>query len=445
MRLMRWVAIGLWVSLLVCAGSSLAAMPRGSEINADGGAASGVAITEHVPAVLQLLLLSDVAVPDVVGLSQAAAVAALEAAGLQVTITEQYSTVVIAAVVSSQNPAAGTSVAAGSSVALVVSKGAVLVPDTGQTGDYTATWGEDADYTINPHSYTDLGTGIVRDNVTGLEWVQDGNLIASRNPDFDQDGTAGDGAVTWQHALEYVAQLNSDSYLGYSDWRLPTIRELSTFVDAGTWYPAIDATFFPATVASAMRVYWSSTTRVSHSDYALGVYFFNGSVGRVSKTDLHYVRAVRAGQPAPQNHLVDNGDGTVTDTATGLMWQQATAPGRYTWEEALVYCENLELAEYTDWRLPNRNELQSLVDYDHTEPAIDASFFRLQWRPITGRLLPTQAIQAGHGSWLSTTAAWATAVRLTTIMSAPCVQDSDRCFADLIIRLAGCARLRTIG
>ena len=70
---------------------------------------------------------------------------------------------------------------------------AAPVPDTGQTGDYTATFGEDSDYTINPHSYTDLGNGIVRDNVTGLEWVQDENLMATRDPGFDTDGTAGDG------------------------------------------------------------------------------------------------------------------------------------------------------------------------------------------------------------------------------------------------------------
>ena len=86
------------------------------------------------------------------------------------------------------------------------------VPDTGQTQSYTTTFGEDADYTINPHSYTDLGNGIVRDNVTGLEWVKDGNLIKTRDPAFDTDGTAGDGMVTWQHALDYVDKLNNEDY-----------------------------------------------------------------------------------------------------------------------------------------------------------------------------------------------------------------------------------------
>ena len=93
--------------------------------------------------------------------------------------------------------------------------------------------GDPNERVCNPKSYTDLGNGIVRDNVTGLEWVQDGNLIVTRNPAFDNDGTARDGRVTWQHALDYIALLNADEYLGHSDWRLPTIEELSTLVDAG--------------------------------------------------------------------------------------------------------------------------------------------------------------------------------------------------------------------
>lgn len=69
--------------------------------------------------------------------------------------------------------------------------------------------------------------------------------------------------------------------------------------------------------------------------------------------------------------LVDNNDGTVTDTETGLMWQKGTAPGTYTWQQALAYAEELTLAGHSDWRLPNRNELQTLVDYSRYNPAID--------------------------------------------------------------------------
>jgi len=245
------------------------------------------------------------------------------------------------------------------------------VPDTGQTGDYTATWGEDSDYDINPHSYTDLGNGIVRDNVTGLEWVQDGNLMATRDPGFDTNGEAGDGAVVWQKALDYIEKLNNENYLFYNDWRLPTVKELSYLCDSSTYGPSINTTFFPGTE----EVYYSSTTAAGYINSVYTVRFRYATVGTHAKSVYLYVRAVRAGQCRSLDNLVINGDGTVTDNATGLMWQQATAPGTYIWEEALVYCEGLELAGYSDWRLPNRNELQSIVDYSTYSPSIDTTFF----------------------------------------------------------------------
>lgn len=71
---------------------------------------------------------------------------------------------------------------------------------------------------------------------------------------------------------------------------------------------------------------------------------------------------------------LDNGDGTVTDTQTNLMWQQTTAPATYTWQNAILYCNNLVLAGYSDWRLPNLNELKTLVNTAYT-PAIHPDFF----------------------------------------------------------------------
>lgn len=77
--------------------------------------------------------------------------------------------------------------------------------------------------------------------------------------------------------------------------------------------------------------------------------------------------------------LVDNGDGTVTDTKTGLVWQNAEA-GTMTWEKALAYCEALELAGHNDWRLPDKDELQSLFDaiYDNPSPN-KAVFPNISW------------------------------------------------------------------
>ena len=72
--------------------------------------------------------------------------------------------------------------------------------------------------------------------------------------------------------------------------------------------------------------------------------------------------------------FIDNGDGTVTDTSTGLMWQKETA-GQENWDRAIVLCENLTLAGYNDWRLPDINELQSIIDHSKYNPAIDTIYF----------------------------------------------------------------------
>ena len=86
--------------------------------------------------------------------------------------------------------------------------------------------------------------------------------------------------------------------------------------------------------------------------------------------------------PVPSRaEFVDNGNGTVTDTATGLIWQQdglRDLHGIYvkmTWKEALAYCEALGLGNKTDWRLPTIKELVSLVDTSRYNPAIDTTCF----------------------------------------------------------------------
>jgi hypothetical protein len=185
--------------------------------------------------------------------------------------------------------------------------------------------------------------------------------------------------VTWQHALDYVALLNADNYLGYSDWRLPTIEEISTLVDAGRYDTAIDPVFNPVE-----SPYWSSTTAVSGVGYAWGMDFVNGYLRRVLKTTSRYVRAVRGGPYVALGNFIINGDGTVTDTITGFMWQQCQygqtwdgaqctgAAATRTWDEAFAYVQGLNgtgYLGYDDWRLPNRNELQGLVDYNLFSPA----------------------------------------------------------------------------
>jgi hypothetical protein len=83
---------------------------------------------------------------------------------------------------------------------------------------------------------------------------------------------------------------------------------------------------------------------------------------------------VAAGAPNPMAYT-DNGDGTVTDTVTGLMWQQAVAPGTFTQPQAVAFCPTLNLGNHNDWRLPTIIELSSLVDLGRRRPSINVTYF----------------------------------------------------------------------
>jgi hypothetical protein len=83
---------------------------------------------------------------------------------------------------------------------------------------------------------------------------------------------------------------------------------------------------------------------------------------------------VAAGAPNLESYT-DNGDGTVTDNVTGLMWQQAVPAGTYKWAQAVAYCPTLTLAGHSDWRLPSIIELVSIVDYGQDNPSINPTYF----------------------------------------------------------------------
>jgi hypothetical protein len=83
---------------------------------------------------------------------------------------------------------------------------------------------------------------------------------------------------------------------------------------------------------------------------------------------------VAAGAPNLESYTY-NGDGTVTDNVTGLMWQQAVPAGTYTWAQAVAYCPTLTLAGHSDWRLPSIIELVSIVDFGQQSPSINPTYF----------------------------------------------------------------------
>lgn len=268
-----------------------------------------------------------------------------------------------------------------------------LLPDTGLTKCYdtegteigcTGT-GQDGEFSINPMSFTDNGNGTITDDVTGLMWQK---CRAGLNNDADCSGTA--STYNWYEAAGiYNATSNPSatdvcgdlSLGGHTDWRLPNEMELMTIVDYGRIYPAIDTTYFPnASEPFSLAPYWSSSS-ISYAylpfkEYAWFVDFGIGFVNTKEKTDTEYIfyaRCVRGTSPAPS--FTDNGDGTVIDLNTGLIWQQQDGGASGTWQEALDYCNTLNLAGYADWRLPNIKELRSIVD-SSTFPAINTAYFK---------------------------------------------------------------------
>jgi hypothetical protein len=73
--------------------------------------------------------------------------------------------------------------------------------------------------------------------------------------------------------------------------------------------------------------------------------------------------------------FTDNGDGTITDNVTGLMWQKQDNGTKMTWANALTYCTSLSLGGHADWRLPSRMNLITIVNYGTLSPAINTTYF----------------------------------------------------------------------
>jgi hypothetical protein len=267
---------------------------------------------------------------------------------------------------------------------------AFKLPDTGQTKCYRNVspydeidclgTGQDGAYNINPMSYYDNGNGMVTDNNTGLVWQK---CSVGQNNDTI---CSGDGLkYNWYQAFGTYDATYNTSYQdvcgslnlgGHTNWRLPTKKELVSIVDY-SFQPqgaTIKSAYFPNTY---MDFYWSSTTDAIGQEHAWFLDFFDGHVFiHEKRAAAEYVRCVRGVQSSQS--LVDNGNGTVTDKRTGLIWQQGE-PGFIEWGSALSYCEGLPLGGHSDWRLPNVKELESLTDDTRYFPAIDTSFFPDAW------------------------------------------------------------------
>jgi len=254
-------------------------------------------------------------------------------------------------------------------------------------------YGQDAQFDGYQPSYTDNGDGTITDNVTGLIWQK--SFIT----------------LTWSDAESEAASANTG---GYTDWRVPTIKELYSLIlftgNQGSGSPEsttppidavpfIDTFYFDFEYGQTARyidaqyvtnTVYTSTTMDGNATF-FGVNFADGRIKGYPQfrrdSVPYYARFVRSNANYGKNNFEDNENNTITDKSTDLMWTQfdsgsegvASLLSNYTksngslnWEEALDFAEKFSFAGYDDWRLPNAKELHSILDYTRSPDATNS-------------------------------------------------------------------------
>ena len=289
------------------------------------------------------------------------------------------------------------------------------LPDTGQTAGYTNTFGEDNDYNQNLPFFINNSLLITTDTITGLMWQRG-------------DG----GEMTVENATKYCDTLTLG---GFTDWRLPTAHEAFSILNLQFPKPALDTKFFTKTAAE----YWWTSNKQYNDATKIWVTNAGGGIGNHLKTEtksaggtkLIHVRAVRDVKTPTviTAHFTDNGDGTITDNLTNLVWQKTPNSTALNWEDALKYAENLTFANASDWRLPNIKELQSLNEESIGNPSVSATYFptigvKKYWSSTS---LPNQTSKAWY---LSTSFGITTYEEKTVPNAVICVRSNNKTIAN---------------
>lgn len=301
--------------------------------------------------------------------------------------------------------------------------------------------------------FSDNGNGLVTDNLTSLVWTKDANLMNTRDPNFAPEGSIYKGSVIWSDALDYIKKLNSEQYLGHNDWRLPNINELGSLLDLQRSLPAlpIGHPFSNIQFSVATSPYWSSTTSTEHVrciEMRIGEMEYVGKTGYghayvwpvrdailadstipktgqttcwdskgkvISCSGTGLDGDLQKGIAIPTQRFATTANSTVVDNLTGLMWtKSADTRGptvciptanelSTTWQDALDYVSCLNSNSYlgyTDWRLPNRGELMSLVDISKSNPSLSDG------HPFTGIKPNYYATSSSGSTYYITQAFW---------------------------------------
>lgn len=224
---------------------------------------------------------------------------------------------------------------------------------------------------------------VVIDTVTTLMWQR-------------LDG----GEMTWEQARTYCDTLTLG---GFTDWRMANGHELFSIHDLARKNPALPAVF----TSTAAEYWWSSDTLVgdrsriwcTNAGGGIGPHPMSETVS-AGGTKKYHVRAVRATSEAElvPSHYTDLGNDLVLDHVTDRMWQQYCEYGPMPYEQALVLADTAQRGGFTDWRLPDIKELESLRETLEKSPCVDMMFFpcvmngRSLWSSTTlSAKSPTQA------------------------------------------------------
>ena len=126
--------------------------------------------------------------------------------------------------------------------------------------------------------------GTVSDNKNQIMWIQ-----CSAGQEWSNGQCLGSArTMSWNDALQ---EANQSRFSKFSDWRLPTIHELSRITELQCQQPAINLHIFPNTKSLD---YWTATTFVNNTDLAWRVHFGFGENHTVKKSALAAVRLVRS-------------------------------------------------------------------------------------------------------------------------------------------------------
>ena len=203
--------------------------------------------------------------------------------------------------------------------------------------------------------------------------------------------------MSWAEAFDYVSELNESSYLGISQWRLPSRRELYSLISHRRINPALPQGPYPFTNVFS-GYYWTATPSSRLMNQAWYVHLGGGRIYRGMKEGSYMVWPVTGPRTnetsAPDRFTLKNN--MLYDSMTRGMWlrPECDTNRQVTWRGAFDLMERLNTRRaggYSNWRLPNIRELESLVALNRHSPA-----------------LPETAIQGGvaEGYWSATTSAY---------------------------------------